>query len=325
MSDLIKDFGVVIACCYKDYNFAKGCCASVRYFLGEVPICLIIDGTFSTRKLEKTYGVQVIDKNSVRHPELKQRSFGFGLTKMIAFWESPWEKFLFLDADTIVWGNLLNYIDHEQYDLISDFSPEDLTKDTISRFFFDVNLIETSFPDFKWQNHQYWVTGSFIAKRGIFKIKEYLELLDFHERNPNVFKLGEQGILNFMTFQAVQAGEIRLSSQKMQILLRQHTTQDLQNLFPMNSKGPILKSKNSHAVIHWAGAKPFIVNAGLFRAPMDFFRRQFIADAWGVSGILAHTLLIIEDFQRFRPKRRFIRKLFYLLSNLRNPKILPSG
>ncbi|WP_434222373.1 hypothetical protein ACOKW7_03225 [Limnospira platensis CENA597] len=101
---MIQDFGIIIACCFKDYHFAAGCCASIRYFGGDVPICLIVDGDFNTTSLEKTYGVKIINQKTVKHPFLKENSFGWGLTKMIAFWESPWQNFLFLDADTIIWG-----------------------------------------------------------------------------------------------------------------------------------------------------------------------------------------------------------------------------
>jgi lipopolysaccharide biosynthesis glycosyltransferase len=320
----MEDFGVIVACCHKDYNFAKGCCASIRYFMGNVPICLIVDGIFSTEKLEKAYGVNIINRNSVRHSALKNRSFGFGLTKMIAFWESPWERFLFLDADTVVWGNLLESIKLEQiyseYDLIADHAPEYLTKDIVSNFFFDVDSIEKFFPKFRWQNYQYWVTGVFFAKRGIFKLEEYLELLDFDEKNPGIFKLGEQGILNFMTFRAVQEERIKATSQKLQILVRHHSKEQLQSMFPIHSKGPILKDTALPAVIHWAGAKPFIVNTDLFSEPMNFFRYKFIFDVWDMSEFLAKISLAIEDFHRFRPKTRFISKLPQLIQTSNKSK-----
>ena len=58
---MIEDFGIIVACCDQDYFMAKACCASIRNFLGDVPICLITDGTFSVRSLEKTYGIHVIN------------------------------------------------------------------------------------------------------------------------------------------------------------------------------------------------------------------------------------------------------------------------
>src|SRR5512136_1148544 len=116
----MEDFGIIVACCASDYLFAKGCCASIRHFLGDVPICLLVDGTFSVADAEKAYGVRVINHNSVTHEVLRRRSFGWGKTKMIGFWESPWEHFLMLDADTIIWGNLLKYANFKDFDLIVD-------------------------------------------------------------------------------------------------------------------------------------------------------------------------------------------------------------
>ena len=48
----MKDFGVIVACYDKEYSFAKGCSASIRYFSGDVPIFLIVDGDFSIKELE---------------------------------------------------------------------------------------------------------------------------------------------------------------------------------------------------------------------------------------------------------------------------------
>lgn len=100
----MNDFGIIVACAPHDYRLAKGTCASIRHFLGDVPICLLIDGDFPVTDLQRAYGVRVLPRSNVRNPELRRRSFGWGLTKMVSFWESPWEYFLFLDVDTVVWG-----------------------------------------------------------------------------------------------------------------------------------------------------------------------------------------------------------------------------
>lgn len=64
-----------------------------------MPICLLIDGQFYVKDLEKSYGVRAIDRTLVSEVVLRKRSFGWGQTKMIAFGESPWSIFLRLDAD----------------------------------------------------------------------------------------------------------------------------------------------------------------------------------------------------------------------------------
>lgn len=67
----MEDFGVIVVCCDQDYVFAKGTCASIRHFLGDVPICLIVDGTFSLSNLEKAYSVSVINHLNVSNGVLR--------------------------------------------------------------------------------------------------------------------------------------------------------------------------------------------------------------------------------------------------------------
>jgi hypothetical protein len=71
-------------------------------------IALIVDGTFSTVLWKRlmVFVLSIIIRSPTKF--LREKSFGWGKTKMIAFWESPWQNFLVLDADTNVWGNILN-------------------------------------------------------------------------------------------------------------------------------------------------------------------------------------------------------------------------
>jgi hypothetical protein len=40
----VNKFGIVIACCTSDAHYAKACVYSIRHFLGDVPVCLFVDG-----------------------------------------------------------------------------------------------------------------------------------------------------------------------------------------------------------------------------------------------------------------------------------------
>ncbi|OKH37888.1 hypothetical protein NIES2119_12140 [[Phormidium ambiguum] IAM M-71] len=317
----MEDFGIIIACCDQDYHYAKGCCASIRYFLGDVPICLIIDGEFLAKDLQKAYGVQVINHLNVKHQVLRERSFGWGLTKMVAFWESPWSNFLFLDADTIVWGNILKYANFQDFDVIVD---RPLYKDSFeefSRFFFKPQEIEKYFPDFQWQKHfgQYFCTGAFFAKRDIFSIDEYIYMLDFVDRNPDVFWLGEQGFLNLMLFRNYDAGKIRLSQSSWQVIVPKFQWDELKNRFFVEQNSPVVKADDT-CVIHWAGPKPTLYNSQVYSEPMNFFRRKFIQETEGLTGLPAEALLKLEDLERdlniYQKKLvRKVRKLMKLSIN----------
>jgi hypothetical protein len=308
----MEDFGVIVVCCDQDYLFAKGCCASIRHFLGDVPICLLIDGIFSVSSLQKTYDVQVINHLNVKHQVLRERSFGWGLTKMIAFWESPWSNFLVLDADTIVWGNALNFANFRDFDIIVD---RPLYKDSFeefTRFFLNSQEVEKHFPDFRWQAHlgEYFCTGAFFAKRDIFSLDEYINILDFTSNHPNVFKFGEQGFLNFMIFRASDEGRLRLGQERWQVLVPHCEWEYLKKRYPITEAGPILQEEEA-SVIHWAGPKPILSSSEVYSEPMSFSRRKFLRDARGLTGLVAEVLLTVEDFQRFLKiyKKKFIRKV----------------
>lgn len=293
----MEDFGIIIACCYQDYLFAKGCCASIRYFLGDVPIALIVDGGFSVSSLEDAYNVQVINHNTITNEVLKNRSFGWGKTKMIAFWESPWKHFLYLDADTNVWGNVLKYQNFQQFDVIIDQAIYGYDDAMVSKFFFEVAKIEQYFPNFNWQAHRndYFCTGTFFATRGIFSLDEYVEILDFTEKNPGVFKYGEMGFLNFMLFRAADQGRIRLGQAPMQLVVPDFDQEELKKRFPVQETGPILQNDQAQ-VIHWCGPKPRLSTTEAYAEPMNFARRQFIQQDRGYTGATANFWLQVEDY-----------------------------
>jgi len=292
----MKDFGIIIACCYQDYLFAKGCCASIRHFLNDVPICLIVDGTFDTSSLERLYGATVINHNTVKTSALRQRSFGWGLTKMIAFFESPWPHFLFLDADTNVWGNVLQFADFQNYDAILDKPCYTYTDAQICEFFFETSEIEKHFPEFPWQRYRddYFCTGTFFAKRDLFTLEEYFSILDFHQAHPGIFKYGEMGFLNFMLFRAFDQGRIKLTSADMQVIAPDFPKDELAKRFPVGHQGPIVQG-NDAAVIHWAGPKPRLGTHATYSLPMDFSRRKFLKDDRNLTGPQADSLLRYED------------------------------
>lgn len=293
----MEDFGIIIACCYQDYLFAKGCCASIRHFLGDVPICLIVDGTFSVRSLEKAYNVRVLNHHSVTNEVLRTRSFGWGKTKMIAFWESPWQHFLVLDADTNVWGNVLKYADFSKFDVIIDKPLYSHPDRFVSEFFFDIAGIEKHFPSFNWRAHQsdYFCTGTFFGTKDIFSLDEYINILNFNEKNPGLFKYGEMGFLNFMLFRAADEGRIRLGQATMQLIVPDFEQEELKKRFPVEKTGPVMPEKEA-IVIHWCKVKPLLSATQAHSEPMSFCRRQFLKKERGLTGAFADFWLALEDY-----------------------------
>jgi hypothetical protein len=291
----------------------------VRYFMPGVPICLIVDGRLRVDDLARTYGVTVLDHDTVADPMLRARSFGWGLTKMIAFWESPWETFLCLDPDTMVWGDVQRLGNFDRYDVVLDQQfargvdgtivnpmlcgflgqpkPDAaLRRQVVDRCLFDIEQLEEHFPDFDWRCHLHsfaW-TGAFFARRGLFGLDAYIELLDFAERHPGVFIGGEMGFLNFMIFRAVDLGTVRATNEPLQVLVCEEDPNELRRRFAVSERGPEVRDGDA-AVIHWTGPRKPTVWSRALPAPMTFMRRRHVHQAYGATGLRAGWMLLREE------------------------------
>jgi hypothetical protein len=325
---MTEDFGIVIACSDQSYLFAQGCCASIRHFLGDVPICLAVDGDFSTRRLRRTYGVHVLDRRTVADARLAARSFGWGLTKMVALWQCPWPRFLCLDPDTMVWGDVSRLGDFDRHDVVLDqqyvrtasgrainpllyqflgqASPDAaLRAAVVDRCLFDIDAIALHFPDFDWRRHLngYAWTGAFFARRDMFELDEYIDLLDFAEAHPGVFLGGEMGFLNFMIFRAVERGELRVANVPLQVLVCEENPEALRRRFVVGASGPVVAPGDA-TVIHWTGPGKPTLSSRECPEPMTFMRRKYQRDAWGLGGAGAGLILRYEELRRLRLLRR---------------------
>ncbi len=281
-----SDFGITLSCYRGDYALVRGCCASIRAHLpADIPICLITHGSFPVNDLQDLYGVMVLTPAEV-DPRL-HKSYGYGLTKMIAFWHSPFERFLHIDADTICWGNILTNLPWAEFDLIYNEPHEEIT-DYIQRTqYFEPEKIFEQFPPFRWQGQPYFNSGCFMARRGIFELEEYIELLEFLERNPGAVFM-DQGILNFMAFRKITEGRIKARSWPFQAIVPAIAGEELRRRFRFVSGRPLVND-DDRRIIHWAGPKPYLTRSPPFAEPMVFYR--------------------LEHLRRLKSHRRFLGKL----------------
>lgn len=302
----MQDFGIIVTCTKTDFLFAKGCCASIRYFMGNVPICLLVDGNFPVDSIARAYNTLVIHRKDVKNPLLATRSTGWGLTKMIAFWESPFQHFLLLDADTCVWGDVSMYADFKSYDAIVDIPCYAYSKETISEYFFDVKQIKMLFPEFNYQDHPYVCTGVIFGKKNMFSIDEYKHILDLKDKYPTLFKYGEMGFLNFMLFRAKQESRLKVGAVDTQYIVTDFDFEETKNRFTINEK-PVLN--NAPTVIHWAGGgKPVKSNTHVYSEPMTYFRKRFIKGK-RIPNILCDFMLRKEDYLRdFQLQSNYYKK-----------------
>lgn len=315
----MRDFGVIVVCHRGDYYLAKACCASIRYFMDDVPIALIADGDFPTHELEATYSVRVIRRDDIDDVDLRSRSFGWGLTKMLAFWFSPWESFLVLDADVVVVGDVRRYA--EMAGMVVDchleqmFPPSPLVDlflgrhrliqepsflAHIERWFFRPSLIRRHYPSFRLEQSidRLFCSGCFFAKRGIIHRDDYVAVLDVAEAESGIFGPGEMGLLNFLVFRAEAAGDLSLAREPdLQTMAYMLSDEDAATRFPWRNGEPP-REIDRPGTLHWSGwPKPLIDDTRPHAAVVNFFRRKFLFD-YGCDGPRATAILAAEDNER---------------------------
>jgi hypothetical protein len=291
------DFGVVIAATPDHLHWVRGVCASIRYFMGDTPIALLLDGKRSVQDLRDTYGVRLIRVSEIEHPGLRGLS-GSTKAKLAALWVAPFERFLFVDADAIVWGDVRQLADLDRFDFVVDtpYGPR------ASRLgVMDAAAASRHFSHFDAQKHEvdYVNTGVFFARRGVLELDRYLELVEFGRANPGIF-LSDQGLFNFMLFSAVDEGKLRLDHQELQVKVGEGNTThgDLVRRFRFANGQP--EVDGAPVVIHWVGTLKPTLQGGEndFFEPMTFFRRRFqLARRDGAElSALDELRLRLEDF-----------------------------
>jgi hypothetical protein len=295
----MNDFGVIIAAYHGDFLWAKGCIGSLQEIKPKLPICVIYDGLASRnrdlmRLKELGFVDTIIDRGSVKNEWLRNNSFGWGFTKLIALWESPWEHFVYVDADTAFSGDIFKKIgDYRDWDMIIDQSEHSFDKAGVEKWFFGTGRCELHYPDFDWQRYgaNYFCGGVFVAKRGIFPLEDYQAAMAIHKSDPAMFPFGEMGILNLMVFRAHQQGKLRYAQRWIQMMTNDHPVAELDRI--VQTDDPF--------IYHFAGKKP-VRFLKVFSSPMTQ-GREICAKILGNSTFF-EDLKFVWDLFVFKAKRK---------------------
>ena len=113
-----NEIGFSVACHLGGVPLLRGCLASLRFFAPNIPIYVVLDGDFSLGSLEREYQLMVIRKKDVKSKILREQSFAYGLTKMVALWEAPFDYVVHVDVDAVFWGNVLENFPKGEWDFV---------------------------------------------------------------------------------------------------------------------------------------------------------------------------------------------------------------
>jgi hypothetical protein len=307
----MENFGIIVTCSKHDYLYAKGTCASIRHFMKDIPLCLLVDGDFNLGALPQIYNAAVITQRTIKDPFLKMHSWGWGLTKMNAFWESPFERFLLIDADTVVYGDVSIYADFDNYDFIIDQPKYSYSPEAINMFFFDPSKIKEYDPDFDHIDNLYVCTGVIFGKRDVLNLDDYKHFLTTIQKDPTIFRCGEQGFLNYTFYLSQQKGILRLKNTDIQFITRDYSIDTARTRFPIPPPDQI----NQPTVIHWASeTKPSrIFSDHVYVDPMTFFRKKYLHDIHITDERKIEKILAKEEYKREFTKKTLSRKILATL------------
>ena len=256
--------GIIILVSAGDVYLAKACCASIRRWMGDISITLLVDGhRTDTSEVERLPNVHRLVAQDLMDEQSARSCTGFWV-KLLVFWKSPYERFLYLDADTLVWGDVRAYAELDRYDFIAGFDcrrPRVFsTREEVERFVYDVEYMEKRETPVRWAGKELANNGVFFARRGVFPRDVLLEL-----RRLPCWRNYEQGVLNFLRWRAMDQGMPRVTGCRLQYFPAEITYAQEDRLIPRDLRHP--------AIVHWICKKPKL---GRRYQANDDYRRLFL-------------------------------------------------
>jgi hypothetical protein len=199
---------VYIAAHRRDLRLTRICVASVRRWYPDVPLFLLKDqtnGAFNSQEIEETWNVQVWPT--------KDQTFGWGFIKLEPLFDTERHRFLMLDSDIVFLGRVIDSLEKFDADFVVQEEQQPLRD--IPDLYFDAARIRASFnpalndPAFTFN------TGQYVGTSGLIARDDFSELVQWSQprrvRHPEMFNLGEQGVLNYVVLEKLADGSISVA------------------------------------------------------------------------------------------------------------------
>jgi hypothetical protein len=305
-------FGFVTGCHAADKFMVQATLASMRHYCPDVPICLTVDGDFDVSDLDLEYDLIVLRVPELPSEEMRKLICGNYRAKLAALWEGPFEFYVWLDSDAIVWGDFTPQIrtDVDFQIFWSEISvPADATEPPswLPHFYFDPQKLKQLDPDFDWRGHAYFSAGAFACRRNAIPLQKWTKVESWDRQISRVFAWGEMGMLNYHVHSMAQRGEIKTAMSNLQHIWGHHGVDELkQDCADSNWHFP--KTIQRPRVAHFCGRKPFLFDRKAYSRPFTIARLEHHRRQRGDLG--AWLAVLQEDRQVLASKvRRRLRNL----------------
>ena len=276
--------GFVTGCHAGDKFLVQATLASMRHYCPSVPICLTVDGDVDVSDLEKQYQLVVLRIGDLPLAEMRKLIAGGFHAKHAAMWEGPFEFYVWIDSDAIVWGDFTPYVcmDVDFQIFWSDISiPADATEipPWLPRFYFDPYKLRQIDPDFDWRGHAYFSAGVFACRRNAIPFERYVQVEATGRQIEGLFESGvnsyrgDMGIVNYLVHSMAQRGDLKTIVSDLQHIPDHQGTREFEQdcagaawRFPITIKRP--------RVAHFCGRKPFLFDQKSYSRPFTIARLE---------------------------------------------------
>jgi len=252
--------------------------ASMRYYCPAVPICLVVDGAFDVSDLVKEYGIMPLRVADLSSPHMRKLVGGNYRAKLAAMWEGPFDYYVWLDSDAIVWGDFTSEIrtdvDFQIFWSEISISPGTTEVPTwLPHFYFDPVKLHRFDPDFEWRGKAYFSSGAFACRRNAIPFEVWDGIESWARQSPGLFAWGEMGILNYLVHAMAQRNQLQIAVSDLQHIGVHHGIDELkQDCADSNWHFP--KVIRRPRVAHFCGRKPFLFDRQAYSRPFTIARLE---------------------------------------------------
>lgn len=272
----MKDLVIFVGCYKGDYHLAKILCQSIRYFCGDILIVLIKDGNFNTSQIKKLGNIREFDRKTV--PDPLRNLAGWGLPKLLAFFQDRFQRFLYLDSDTVLLNNILEIPFLEADFYVDSYLPgEDFASDRFGQwlrtYIFNIEKLSSLDPEFVLNDRMiYFNTGQMFGRSGLLCLDVVLECIKHWVGGNDIFACADQGILNYILNKGAQSGSFTLEGAKFKIGAGYETIERFPGLTSDNLVGCRFRDRY---VIHFAGMGHSSIDKSSYSFVMEKFYARY--------------------------------------------------
>jgi hypothetical protein len=305
-------FGFVTGCHAGDKFLVQATLASMRHYCPDVPICLTVDGDFDVSDLEKEYDPFVLRASELPSQQMRNRICGNHRAKLAALWEGPFQFYVWLDSDAIVWGDFTTQLrtDADFQIFWSEISiPPDTTAipPWLPHFYFDPVKLRRFDPEFEWRGNAYFSSGAFACRRNAIPFEVWDTIEEWAQRSPGLFAWGEMGMLNYLVNAMAQRKQLKITRSDLQHIGRHHGIHELKQDCA-HSGWHFPKAIRRPRVAHFCEHKPLLYDRKTYSRPFTIARLEHHRRRHGEAGAWLAVLSEERQVLAARFQRRLLRR-----------------